>query len=72
MTSKKTSTFTDINCSNNEKRTISSNSQPSPKQVRFGCEEQIYSYPNLTTIIRQLRTGTTTTISNDETHNTLI
>jgi len=68
MTSKKASTtFTDINCSSNGKQ-----SQPSPKQVRFGCEEQIYSYPHLSTTIRQLRTGTTTTISNDETHHTLI
>jgi len=80
-----TSTFTDFNScqtfetnestisnSSNGRRTISSNSQPSPKQVRFGCQEQIHSYPHLNTTIRQLRTGTTTTISNNNAQNTSI
>ncbi len=62
------STFTDLNScqrsetnespmssSSNGKRTISSNSQPSPKQVRFGCQEQIHLYPHLNTTIRHLR-----------------
>ncbi len=79
------STFTDFNScqtfetnestisnSSNGRRTISSNSQPSPKQVRFGCQEQIHSYPHLNTTIRQLRTGTTTTISNNNAQNTFI
>ncbi len=80
-----TSTFTDFNScqtfetngstishSSNGKRTPSMNSQPSPKQVRFGCQEQIYSYPHLTTTIQQLRTRITATISNDETDDTFI
>ena len=86
-TSKKhlnTSTFTEFNSSQTSetngsamssassgRRTISSNSQPSPKQVRFGCHEQIH--PHLSTTIRQIKTGITTTmISNNETHHTLI
>ncbi|UJR36122.1 hypothetical protein I4U23_028857 [Adineta vaga] len=44
---------------------LTSNGQQSPKQVRFGCQqriaEQTRSYPHLSTTIRQLRTGTTTT-----------
>ncbi|CAF1196656.1 unnamed protein product [Adineta steineri] len=80
-----TSTFTDFNScqtfatnesalssSRSGRRTISSNSQPSPKQVRFGCQDQIRSYPHLNTTIRQLKTGTTTTISNNEAHHTFI
>jgi len=56
--------------SSNGRRTMSSsvtstNGQPSPKQVRFGCQqqtdEQIRSYPHLSTTIKQLRTATTTT-----------
>lgn len=59
--------------SSNGRRTMSSsvtsNGQPSPKQVRFGCQqqadEQIRSYPHLSTTIKQLRTATTTILKND-------
>ncbi len=78
-----TSTFTDFNScqtfetngstSSHGKRTISTNSQPSPKQVRFGCQEQIHSYRQLSTTIQQLKARTATTISNNTTpHNTFI
>lgn len=39
----------------------------SPKQVRFDGEEKIHSYPYLNTTIRQLKTETMTTISNNDT-----
>ncbi|CAF4477306.1 unnamed protein product, partial [Rotaria magnacalcarata] len=69
--------------SSNGRRTMSSsltsNGQPSPKQVRFGCQQQIdeqtrSSYPHLSsTIIKQLRTGIkTTTILQDDAHDTFI
>lgn len=79
-----TTTFSDVNSSpafsNTRspsiygKRSISSNSQPSPKQVRFGCEEQIYSYRHLTTTIQRLKTsGTpTTSIANSTPQNTFL
>lgn len=81
-----TSTFSDYNSSpvfsNTRspsiygKRSISSNShQPSPKQVRFGRDEPIYSYRHLTTTIQQLQTSagsTTTTIANSLPHNTFL
>lgn len=51
---------------------MSSNSQASPKQVRFGCQEHVRSYPQLSTTIRHLGTGTTTVITNDEEHHTFI
>jgi hypothetical protein len=73
-----TSTFTDFNScqtletngsimsnSSNGKRTISLNSQVSPKQVRFG-------YLHMNTTIQQFRTGTTTNISYNKTHDTFI
>ncbi|CAF3828627.1 unnamed protein product [Rotaria sp. Silwood1] len=90
MTSKQTSnssTFNDFNScqiletnetilnkSINGKRTISSNSQPSPKQVRFDYQNQIHSYPHLSTTIQQLktRTITTATLSNNDIHQTFI
>jgi hypothetical protein len=60
-----TTTFTDLNSyqifETNGKRVIS------PKHVRFGCQEQIPSYPHLNTTIRQLSTGPMTTISNNDT-----
>ncbi|CAF3330672.1 unnamed protein product [Rotaria socialis] len=69
--------------SSNGRRTMSSsltsNGQPSPKQVRFGCQQQIdeqtrSSYPHLSsTAIKQLRTGIkTTTILQDDAHDTFI
>ena len=69
--------------SSNGRRTMSSsltsNGQPSPKQVRFGCQqqqptdEQIRSYPHLSTTIKQLRTAaTTTTILKNDAHDTFI
>jgi hypothetical protein len=56
---------------------LTSNGQPSPKQVRFGCQQQIdehtRSYPHLSTTIRQLRTGTpATTILQNDAHDTFI
>lgn len=64
--------------SSNGRRTMSSsltsNGQPSPKQVRFGCQqqmdEQTRSYPHLSTTIRQLRTATT--ILKNDAHDTFI
>jgi hypothetical protein len=54
---------------------LTSNGQSSPKQVRFGCQQQIVeqtrSYPYLSTTIKQLRTGTTTILKNDA-HDTFI
>jgi hypothetical protein len=71
-----TSTFTDFesngSTSSHGKQTISSNSQPSPKQVRFGCQEEIHSYRHLSTTIQQLKARTMTTISNNTAHNTFI
>lgn len=70
-----------ISNSSNGRRTMSSsltsNGQPSPKQVRFGCQqpidEQTRSYPHLSTTIKQLRTGIkTTTILQDDSHDTFI
>ncbi|CAF0818766.1 unnamed protein product [Rotaria sp. Silwood1] len=67
--------------SSNGRRTMSSsltsNGQPSPKQVRFGCQqdidEQTRSYPHLSTTIKQLRTGIkTTTILQNDAHDTFI
>lgn len=72
--------------SSNGRRTMSSsitsNGQPSPKQVRFGCQqqqqhhqadEQIRSYPHLSTTIKQLRTArTATTILKDDEDDTFI
>jgi hypothetical protein len=67
--------------SSNGRRTMSSsltsNGHPSPKQVRFGCQQQIdeqtRSYPHLSTTIRQLRTGaTTTTVLKNDAHDTFI
>ncbi len=67
--------------SSNGRRTMSSsltsNGQPSPKQVRFGrqpqTEDQTRSYPHLSTTIKQLRTGTTTTtILRNDAHDTFI
>ncbi|CAF5209286.1 unnamed protein product [Rotaria magnacalcarata] len=56
-----------------EKRTISTNSSPSPKQVRFGSQRQLRSYPHLSTTVQQLRTRTaTTTISDNDIHNSFI
>ncbi len=81
MTPKKqaTSTFTDLNScqtfdttSSHGKRTISSNSQPSPKQVRFGCQEQIYPYRQLNTTVQQLKVRTTTISNNTNAHDTFI
>ena len=62
---------------NNGKRTRSSNSQSSPKQVRFGCREEQRSYPHLSTTIQQLRTRIATTkstanVSNNNFHDTFI
>lgn len=81
MTPKKhsnTSTFIDMNPfptleknesmrskSTIEKRPMSSNSSPSPKQVRFGFQKQIRSYPHLSTTVQQIRTQTTTTTISD-------
>lgn len=87
-----TSTFMDLNgyplfeargsiaSSTQERRTMSSsltsNTQPSPKQVRFGCheplEEQTRSYPHLSTTLKQLRTGTITAMLKDDAHDTFI
>jgi hypothetical protein len=87
-----TSTFLDFNSyrtfetngsttsSSNGRRTMSSsltsNAQPSPKQVRFGCQQQIdeqtRSYPHLSTTIRQLRAGATTTVLKNDAHDTFI
>ncbi len=61
-----------MSSSSSGRRTISTNSQQSPKQVRFGCQEHIRAYPHLSTTIQQLKTGPTTSISNNETHHTLI
>ena len=75
-----TSTFNDFNSSqtfernesirsysSNGKRIISSNNnQLSPKQVRFGCQEEIHLNSN----IRQIRTGTI--IQNNQSHQTFI
>ncbi len=66
------------NNSSNGRRTMSSsltsNGQPSPKQVRFGCQqqtdEQTRSYPHLSTTIRQLRA--TTAILKDNGNDTFI
>ncbi|CAM4964161.1 unnamed protein product [Rotaria socialis] len=56
-----------------EKRTISTNSSPSPKQVRFGSQRQLRTYPHLSTTVQQLRTRTaTTTISDNDIHNSFI
>ncbi|CAF3386735.1 unnamed protein product, partial [Rotaria sp. Silwood2] len=60
-----------LNKSMNGKRTISSNIQPSPKQVRFEYQKQIRSYPHLSTTIQQLKTRTTT-VSNKDLHDTFI
>ncbi len=53
---------------------LTSNVQPSPKQVRFGCQqptdEQTRSYPHLSTTIRQLRA--TTAILKDNANDTFI
>jgi len=69
---------TTSNNSSNGRRTMSSsltsNVQPSPKQVRFGCQqptdEQTRSYPHLSTTIRQLRA--TTAILKDNANDTFI
>ncbi|UJR09971.1 hypothetical protein I4U23_014195 [Adineta vaga] len=80
-----TSTFTELNScqtfitnestmssSSSGRRTMSSNSQPSPKQVRFGYQDHVHSQPHLNTTIRQFKSGTMTTISNDGTPHTFI
>ena len=56
---------------------VTSNGQPSPKQVRFGCQqstdEQMRSYPHLSTTIKQLRTTrTATAILKDDGDDTFI
>jgi hypothetical protein len=66
--------------SNHGRRTMSSsltsNVQPSPKQVRFGCQEQLgeqaRSHPHLSTTLKQLRSGTMTTILKTDAHDTFI
>ncbi|CAF0905597.1 unnamed protein product [Adineta ricciae] len=80
-----TSTFTELNScqtfTTNEsamssassgRRTMSSNSQPSPKQVRFGYQDHIRSQPHLNTTIRQFKSGIMTTLSADESPHTFI
>ena len=69
-----------ISHSSNGRRTMSSsltsNGQPSPKQVRFGCQqhidEQTRSYPHLSTTMRQLRTGIKATTILQNTDDTFI
>ncbi|CAF1515263.1 unnamed protein product, partial [Adineta steineri] len=70
---------TTSSCSNGRRTmssSLTSNGQPSPKQVRFGCQQQIVeqtrSYPHLSTTIRQLRAGTTTTVLQNDAHDTFI
>ncbi|CAF1449814.1 unnamed protein product [Adineta steineri] len=70
---------TTSSCSNGRRTmssSLTSNGQPSPKQVRFGCQqpivEQTRSYPHLSTTIRQLRAGTTATVLQNDAHDTFI
>lgn len=56
---------------------LTSNIQASPKQVRFGVqqdnfEQQTRSYPHLTTTLKQYRTGTITTVLQTDPHDTFI
>ena len=74
-------TQTSLTISTQGRRTMSSsltsNVQPSPKQVRFGVQkdcfnQQARSHPHLTTTLKQFRTGTVTTILQNDPHDTFI